>query len=190
MKKNLIIVPILAILIVSLLVSCTKENIKKGDKKIIGTWSLTEENITEVSEAMYVITYLPTSVDYTNYTMYSKSSSISTISGTKETSVISEVLTYTPDTYSESYSKDTTEIQEYSYEITFKEDGTFKLIMSKTQEINTKSKFDNSITTISKIGTWEWVDAVEEKMGIRLTYEMYYDDEEIGNYAPILYIEK
>jgi len=187
MKKNLIIVPLLAIFVVSLLAGCAKVNVKKGEKKIIGTWTLTGENITSVSEEKDVTTYLPINNYYQDYNKTWKFNATSTISGTTETTVSSESETYTPDTYLQNYTNDTTISRTYTYEITFNENGTFKEIIANTQASYAKSKLTNNTYNSERIGTWEWVDAIEQKMGIRLTYDMYFDD--IYIYSTILYIE-
>jgi len=173
MKKNLIIFAIIlpAILI---LASCEKENIKNGDKKIVGTWILTSQTTTSHQFNKNSTTYTPKIGYYNDYYSSFVSDDSYNFDGTKMTNIYKYTSEYVNGDYGDTTKVDTTYVYEHSYEITFNEDGTYytNIIYSET---------DNDITEKNNgeiKGTWTWIDCSTDKMAVKLNnYKILYIEE-------------
>jgi hypothetical protein len=159
MKTKLLSFSIAILAVATLFVGCTKTNVKYGNKRIVGTWTLTSENgaSTSTSESKY--TYAPSSSCYENSTYSSSNEHSSSYNGTSMSVNSKESDTYNGTTETDEY--------EYSYpytlEITFNEDGTC------VYKSTTKDEDDNGSSIQSFTGYWSWMDASLEKIGIEIT---------------------
>jgi len=168
MKKNLLIFTIILPAIM-ILASCEKENIKSGDKKIVGTWILSSQTSTSISDYKYSNKYTPNFSYYLDNHSYSTSNNNYSFDGTKMTHIRKYNYEYVNGDYVDTYKEDTTYVYDYYYEITFNEDGTFTTNTTNTTTVN---KYIEDFS-----GNWTWVNSSDEKMAVKL------------NYNTVLYIE-
>jgi len=180
MKKVIITAGIIGFVIMLILSSCTKTNVKFGNSRIIGTWKVTYEKSVSIGEGTSNYVYATNDCGYDNYnTSYTEIDSVEIIENTvKSYSSYSE--TYGTETNSEQF--DTTYTTNDTYEITFNEDGT--CLIKETYRDNDG---DNSYNNNSEMtGHWNWIDAYEEKTGINIVMN---DDGDFDTYQTIMYIE-
>jgi len=166
--KNNIIKTGISLFVISLFVfsSCTKTNVKHGNKRIIGTWELTSQKSTSLESGTDTYSYTTNTCGYDNYSYTYTGMDSTIIEGTTVHEYYSYSNTENGETNADS--GDTTYTQDYASWITFNEDGTCKLKESakETDYNGYPDTWDHEST-----GYWSWIDSYEEKSGIAVDFE-------------------
>ena len=181
MNKKILVLGIVFVFVASIFVGCTKEHVKKGEKRIVGTWILKTQtntyNSTDDDSYTYSVSICET-IDYTSASTYIGTENFD---GSTLKDYYKSSYTMTSGGTTNSSEHDTTISYTYSFELTFNEDGTCFIAEEK------KDKGTGAIENASLTGRWDWIDDGNlEKVGIYV-YGDYYD-ENITTYYN-LYIE-
>lgn len=165
--KNIIIKTGISLFVISLFVfsSCTKTNVKHGNKRIIGTWELTSQKSTSLESGTDNYTFTTNTCGYVNY-----SSSYTDMDSTiTEGTTVHDYYSYseTEDGETTVDSGDTTYTEDFTAWITFNEDGTCKMKSAEkdTDDNGYPDNYDSEYT-----GYWSWIDSYEEKSGIVIDF--------------------
>ncbi len=166
MKSNIIKSGIL-LSVISLFVfgSCTKENVKHGNKRIIGTWTLSSQKSKSTESGTDNYTFTANVCGYDSYSSSYTDEDSTIIEGT----TVHEYYNYveTEDGETTTDKGDTTYTENDSFQLTFNEDGT--CIMKETS-IDTDSEGNPDNYEYEYSGYWSWMDSYEEKSGIVLDF--------------------
>ncbi len=166
MKKR-IFAFILTVFIAFTFSSCSKEYVKNGEKRIVGTWLLVSSNTTTSYYSLDIDTY---SKDCNSSTVEYTSTSTSEFDG----ETLKDHTVYenkeTEDGETEIDKGDTTILYSYSHELTFNDDGTCKIRWTK------KDKGTGETYSYEETGRWQWIDANKEKVGIKIEGDFNIDE--------------
>ncbi len=162
MKNNIIKTGIL-FLVFSLFIfsSCTKTNVKRGNKRIIGTWELTSQKSTSLSSGTYNYTFTANTCGYDNFSSSYTHKDSTVTEGTTVHEYYSS--SNTSDGVTTTDTGDTTYTQNDIFWITFNEDGTCKMkeTSKDTDDNGYPDNYEDEYT-----GYWSWIDSYKEKSGI------------------------
>lgn len=171
MKNYVLKTTVLTIILALVFSSCSKNNIKKANKYIIGTWTFASENNESHYEGIAKYDEIINNCDDMNLedskTMIDRTYSYN---NKKFTLTYLKTLTYSGETYTTEI--DTVVVVDSPSTITFNEDGTC-IIKKYVAHLDIPFenpyffKYDYSEMT----GTWNWIDSYNENTGIRIIFQ-------------------
>ncbi|NOZ36242.1 MAG: hypothetical protein GXO80_13215 [Chlorobi bacterium] len=161
--KNTIIKTGISLFVISLFVfsSCTKTNVRRGNKRIIGTWELSSQKSISQGSGNSNYTFTTNTCGYDNSSSsYTYMDSVM-IEGTTVHEYYSNSNTSSGVTTDDT--GDTTYTQDDTSWMTFNEDGTCKMkeTSKDTDDNGYPDNYDSEYT-----GYWSWIDSYKEKSGI------------------------
>jgi len=171
MKKNIIKISIFTLLALTIFAGCEKVNVKNGNNKIVGTWTLTSSEGKLFYDETEKESYLPANNCAENYTYSEGYFSTLNYSGSSITELMYEYDRTQVGTSLDSLIYDTTFTYKYTKEITFNEDGTCKMIIYNENLYGEYADKYNETQEIT--GFWNWEDASLDKIGISITFHDY-----------------
>lgn len=165
MNRNFLKVSIMLFAVALIFSACNKSNVKYGNKRIIGTWTLASQTSESSSSINESTIYTPSHCYYYNTTEVTTSTSSTSLTGNTYSKTSVSSFTYnggTPNTTN----IDTTYTVDQSMKFTFNEDGTF------VYENHNKETEDGDTDYYygEEKGTWNWVDSYKEKAGISISF--------------------
>ncbi len=166
MKKNIFKTGILLFTISFFIFgSCKKQNVKYGNKRIIGTWTSTSQKSKSTESGTDNYTFTVNTCDYNNYSSSYTNEDSTIIEGTTVHEYYSDVEIVDGETTTDK--GDTTYTENDSFILTFNEDGTCKM---KETSIDTDDEGNPDNYEYEYTGYWSWIDSYEEKSGIVLDF--------------------
>ncbi len=180
MKKITVLLGVIVISFITILSSCSKNYIRNGNSKIIGTWKTVYESSDYNDVSNNVYTYSP-NPNYKNYSEKSTRIYSKIYDGKKVTEKGSIVKVYSDTTISSK--TDTTYSDDYGTIFTFNEDGTglYSTFSNETDE-NGNPDIDSS----TKSCHWSWIDSYKNKQGIIIRFN---EDRKQSSGEIVLYID-